>query len=221
MILFDFGGTLDADGERWCVRFYRAYRAAGGTLPLDEFEYQFRRSDRCLEQRAGIRTLGLAAMARAQAELLRGLVPDGARLDFGRVARDFHEETIAAVTRNRPVLERLAARRPLGAVSNFTGNLDRCLAELGIAELFSVVADSAIVGASKPDAAIFLHALAAGGARPADAWMVGDNFEADIRPAAALGLATAWLAPAARPVPASGVATARIARLAELEPLVR
>ena len=37
-ILFDFGGTLDADGTRWSVRFHEAYRRAGGRLVLERFE---------------------------------------------------------------------------------------------------------------------------------------------------------------------------------------
>ncbi len=220
MILFDFGGTLDADGDRWCVRFHRAYLAEGGSLPLGEFEYLFRRSDRQLEVLEGIRQMGFAAMVRAQAELLRGLVSDAGAIRWERVAEAFRCESIGVVEQNRPLLERLAVIRPLGIVSNFTGNLEHCLRELRIGSLFRVVADSAIVGVSKPDAAIFEHTLASLGARPDEAWMVGDNFEADIRPAAALGLSTAWLAEPGRPLPSPGIATARIGRLAELEPLV-
>jgi putative hydrolase of the HAD superfamily len=220
LILFDFGGTLDADGERWCVRFHRAYLGAGGALPLDQFEHLFRRSDRQLEVLGGIREMGFGAMVRAQAELLRALVPDAGAVQWEGVAETFGCESVAMVQRNRGLLERLAARRPLGIVSNFTGNLEHCLRELGLRPLFRVVADSALVGASKPSVAIFAHALAVAGAAAAGSWMVGDNFEADIRPAAALGFSTAWLAEPARPLPAPGIATAHIGRLAELEPLV-
>jgi putative hydrolase of the HAD superfamily len=220
LILFDFGGTLDADGERWCVRFHRAYQGAGGALPLEDFEQQFRRSDRLLEVLDGIREMDFSGMVRAQAALLRGLVPDAGAVQWDRVADAFRCDALAAVERNRPLIERLATRHPLGIVSNFTGNLEHCLRELGLRPLFRVVADSAIIGTSKPNAAIFEHALAAAGATPKGSWMVGDNFEADIRPAAALGFSTAWLAEPARALPAPGIATARIGRLAELEPLV-
>lgn len=220
LILFDFGGTLDADGDRWCVRFHRAYGTAGGRLPLEEFEHHFRRSDRELEELDGIRGMGFAAMVRAQARLLRELVSDAPAVQWERVAESFRCDALATVARNRPLLERLAARHSLGIVSNFTGNLEHCLRELELRPLFRVVADSAIVGASKPSAAIFEHALAAAGASPEGSWMVGDNFAADIRPAAALGLSTVWLADPARPLPEPGIATARIGRLAELEPVV-
>lgn len=51
LVLFDFGGTLDADGARWSVRFHSAYRAAGGVEPFAAFEAAFRASDRALERR--------------------------------------------------------------------------------------------------------------------------------------------------------------------------
>ena len=46
--------------------------------------------------------------------------------------------------------------------------------------------------------------------------MVGDNFEADIRPAAALGLSTAWLAPETAPSPETGLPTVRLTTLSDL-----
>ncbi len=74
-----------------------------------------------------------------------------------------------------------------------------------------------MVGWSKPDPRIFRHTLAALGASAERAWMVGDNFEADIRAAAALGMRTCWLAPPGRAAPADLAPTARIGRLVDLE----
>ena len=218
-LLFDFGGTLDADGVRWAVRFHEAYRAAGGSLPLVRFESHFRRSDAALAELPGIRAMGFRQMVEAQAALLLRLVDDGAALDAGRIADAFHSESLAAVQRNRILLAALAPR-PLGVVSNFTGNLERCLEELEMASLFSVACDSAVIGCCKPDARIFRTALEALTATADDAWMVGDNFDADVRPAAALGMRTCWLAPAERPMPAEGVATMRVARLSDFLALV-
>jgi len=122
------------------------------------------------------------------------------------------------VARNRPILERLARRYRLGVVSNFTGNLRPCLEELGLARFFAVLSDSAVLGWSKPDPRIFAHTLATLQALPQRAWMVGDNFEADIRGAAGLGLRTCWLAPADRAPPEDElVPTARISRLPDVE----
>jgi len=220
-LLFDFGGTLDADGERWAERFHQAYVAAGGRLALDAFEPFFRDSDRRLELEPTVRTMGFRAMIAAQAELLARLLPDGRSIDFGHLIEQFHCSAVQVVQRNRRVLEDLGNHYRMGVVSNFTGNLDRCLAELDILHLFVVIADSALVGWAKPDPRIFQFALDTLDAGAHDAWMIGDNIEADIRPAAALGLCTCWLAPPGRAAPVGLVPTGRIARLTDLPDLLR
>lgn len=218
-VLFDFGGTLDADGIHWSPRFHAAYRAAGGSLDRPSFDELFKQSDRALARLPGIRQFGFHDTVAWQARLVLEFVPDGRRIDPNRVAAAFHAEACRTVQRNRPVLERLARRYRLGVLSNFTGNLDPCLRELGLTGLFQVVSDSTLVGATKPDPRIFTESLAALGV-PADrAWMVGDNFDADIRPAAQLGMRTCWITAPERGVPpqAREAPTARIARLPDVE----
>jgi putative hydrolase of the HAD superfamily len=219
--LFDFGGTLDADGVHWAPRFHAAYRAAGGALEYPAFERCFQACDRDLERLPGIRGLGFRAMVEAQARLLCRLVPDGGRIAPEAIAVPFHAAALATVVRNRPVLDRLSRTHRLGVVSNFTGNLSACLEELDVRRWFEVVSDSGLLGIAKPDPRIFVATLARLGAPPAAAWMVGDNFQNDIRPAAALGIRTCWLAPPDRtPPPPSGPPTARIARFPEVEALL-
>jgi HAD superfamily hydrolase (TIGR01509 family) len=220
VMLFDFGGTLDGDGERWAVRFHSAYQVRGGRLALDDFERLFRESDRQLELDPTVRTMGFRDMVTRQAELLWPSLPDGQSIDRASVAEHFYLDAVRTVERNRRVLQALADHYRLAVVSNFTGNLDRCLAELGLSNLFTVIADSAVVGRAKPDPRIFRHALEALGAEPAGSWMIGDNFETDIRPAAALGMSTCWLAPPGRPAPTERVATRRISRLTDLPALL-
>ena len=214
-MLFDFGGTLDADGVYWSPRFHAAYRAVGGSLDFTAFDPIFKVTDEVLAQLPGIRTLGFRAAIGAQARLLVARLPD--RVDAEVIAERLHADAVAIVNRNRPVLGRLGRRYRLGIVSNFTGNLQPCLEELDLARLFTVVSDSTVVGWSKPDARIFAHTLAALRAPAERAWMVGDNFEADIRGAANLGMRTCWLAPAERVAPGGPAPTARIHRLPDVE----
>jgi HAD superfamily hydrolase (TIGR01549 family) len=217
-LLLDFGGTIEGDGVHWAPRFYAAYRAAGGGLPYPAFEPLFVASDRDLEDLADIRRRGFQATVEAEAQLLGARLESAASetVDTSRIAEHFHAEAVAAVARNRPVLERLAARYRLGVVSNFTGNLDVCLRELDLLGLFAVTVDSAVIGIRKPAPGIFLHALAALRAVPRCAWMVGDNLAFDLRPAGGLGLRTCWIAPADRLPPLDWAPTARIQRLVEL-----
>jgi putative hydrolase of the HAD superfamily len=221
VVLFDFGGTLDADGIHWAPRFHAAYTACGGTVAYPAFESVFRASDRALAAQPRVRGLGFRALIEAQSQLLCGLLADGAGIDAAQVTARFHSDAVTVVARNRPLLERLAARYRLGVVSNFTGNLEPCLEELELRRYFRVVADSTVVGIAKPDPRIFAGALTELGASPARAWMVGDNFETDMRPASGLGMCTCWLAPLERPLPKDAAPTVRIARLPELEGALR
>jgi putative hydrolase of the HAD superfamily len=216
--LIDFGGTLDADGLRWAARFHAAYRRVGGTLSLRRFEPIFRASDRALEHLPDIRGMGFRAMIDAQAVLLRDLLSpiDPAAVDASRVAEAFHAQAVRTVERNRPVLEVLRARFRLAVISNFTGNLDRCLDELGIRSFFDVVTDSAVHGVAKPDPVLFRRTLDALGVSASDACMIGDNLIADIAAARDLGMRTIWIVPRRRSAPAGPQPTARVARFADL-----
>jgi len=217
-LLFDFGGTLDADGVPWGPRFHQAYRAAGGALDFAAFDPIFAGSDRALNRVPDIRTTAFRAAIELQARLLMDLIPGEAGVvNPGDIAARLHAQALATIQRNRPLLERLARTHRLGVVSNFSGNLRPCLAELDLLQFFTVTADSAVVGASKPDPRIFQYALRALACSPAHAWMIGDNPNADIGGAARLGLKTCWLAPAERDLPLDCSPTARIARLADLE----
>ena len=228
-LLLDFGGTIDADGVHWAPRFYAAYRGVGGALAYPAFEPLVTASDVALGRLPEIRTLGFRATIDAQARLLCALLPpvESARIEPPLLAEPFHADAIAAVQRHRPVLKRLAAGYRLAVVSNFTGNLTPCLAELDLLRLFDVTFDSGLLGIEKPDPRIFMKALAALEVPPDRAWMIGDNFAADIRPAAGLGMRTVWVAPpsAARPARPDGAdggpPTARIERLEELEALLQ
>ena len=218
-VFFDFGGTLDADGLPAGIRFHRAYQRAGGSLAYGTFAPLFRASERRLRQLPESRTAGFRASVFAQAELIHEIVPDAAGVDRAALAAGFHEQAVAAAAQNRPVLERLASTLRLGVIANAAGNLAGWLAELGLDHVFSVVVDSTVVGFEKPDARIFTAALTALDVEADAAWMVGDDPEIDIRPAAALGLKTCWIAPPDREAPGGAAPTLRIAALADLEGL--
>ena len=217
-VIFDFGGTLDADGTRWSLRFHAAYRKAGGRLGPERFEPLFRESDRLLASLPGVRQAGFRATLEAQSVLLSRLLAQGAEaVAPDTLAAPVHAAAVAVAARNRTLLARLAGDHRLGVVSNYSGNLEVCLEELDLLQLFDVVIDSANVGVRKPDPRIFRLALEPLAAEPAVTWMVGDNPDTDLVPAAALGLRTCWLAPPEdRRAPPPGIPSARIASLSEL-----
>ena len=187
-LLFDYGGTLDADGTTWLERFHPLYKEAGLQVPRERFDRAFYDSDDNLHLRHTLKGLDLAQTVRLQvSEVVEVLAPG--RVDMiEQVSSRFTADCRAQFSRLKPVLERLSRRYRLGIVSNFYGNLDGILAAEGLRPLFSVVADSGVLGVTKPEAAIFLHAAKAVQAEPADCVMVGDSIKRDIQGAAGVGM---------------------------------
>ncbi|MGE5175571.1 MAG: HAD family hydrolase [Hyphomicrobiales bacterium] len=216
-LLLDFGGTLDADGIPWAHRLLAAYVGAGGTAPAAAFEAAFVEGHGAFATSPGHEALGFRETLARLAVAIVERLPEPQRVDPEAVTGAFHRDAVAAVERNGPVLERLARRHRLVAVSNFTGNLEPCLEELGILRHFDAVLDSARFGASKPDARIFEAALRAIDAGAERSWMVGDNPGADIEPALRMGLRACWVAPESRRYPLEPAPTARVARFSDLE----
>ena len=198
-VLFDFGGTLDADGVAWKERFHALYRAEGLDLSAEAFAPAFYAADDALvgalAPTTGLKETVHALTADLEAELARRAATgiDDAR--GRRVASRFLSEMSAAFARNRPVLKALGERYRLGVVSNFYGNLEAACESSGLASLFGVMADSERVGVEKPDPAIFHAALSTLNAAPETAVMVGDSLRRDGEGARRAGMRFIWIAP--------------------------
>ena len=125
---------------------------------------------------------------------------DGTLVDRGRGDRRGPPTACA----NGPVASAvLAVSRlcRLGIVSDGSAARQRAkLAASGLAALMSVVVISAEVGAQKPAAKIFQHALAELGSPAGQTLFVGDDLPRDIHGARAAGLKTCWVSHG-RPLP--------------------
>ena len=188
-LLFDFGGTLDSDGVAWKERFHGLYRDEGVVL-TDRLFYDA--DDPLVGTLAA--HVGLPETARLLvANIEAGLGEDIAR--GRRIAERFLDETEATVSRNREVLKALAGRYRLGIVSNFYGNLHGVVGGLGIDQLFEAMVDSEVVGAKKPEPAIFQAAMGPMGVEAAATLMVGDSLRRDREGALQSGLDFIWIAP--------------------------
>jgi putative hydrolase of the HAD superfamily len=188
-LLFDFGGTLDADGVPWKERFARLFAGEAGTA-ADGFDSAFYDADDALvgtvpRDLSFEGTVGL--LARGVAENLGR--PETAAAVAGRFLADAR----SCLVRSASVLGRLHERYRVGIVSNFYGNLEAVCRETGLASHCDVAVDSTVVGAEKPDPRIFTAALAAIGARPDQAVFVGDSLPRDMEGARALGMPHVWL----------------------------
>ena len=192
-LLFDFGGTLDADGLAWKDRFRRLYQASGVTADETVFDPVFYTADDALlgalPEDCGLRETVGRLTAGVSAGL--GVTDPGVTR---QVQEGFLEVTFEHLTRSGRLLGRLRERYRLGLVSNFYGNLDAVCNEAGIAGLFDVVVDSTRVGFTKPDPRIFRRAIDALGVAPADATFVGDSPSRDMVGARNVGMPHVWLA---------------------------
>lgn len=194
-VLFDFGGTLDADGLTWRERFHRLFRAEGVAVEPARFDPVFYAADDAL---VGVvpETFSLQETVRRVADgVARALRPDDAALG-SRVTARFLADARACFEANAPILQRLALRYRLGIVSNFYGNLATVCDNAQVRRYFGVIVDSARVGLSKPDPRIFVTAVEALGIEPGRAVMVGDSLARDMAGARAAGMAHIWLTPA-------------------------
>lgn len=193
-MLFDFGGTLDADGITWKERFFRLYRDEGVGLSSEQFDRLFYAADDAL-----VGTIPSTLSLRDTVARLAQGVTDGLGVRnstlANRVAMRFLDDALERLDAGAHLLDQLSRRYRLGIVSNFYGNLVTVCHEVGLSPFLSVVVDSAQVGWLKPDPQIFRLALAGLGTEPARAVFVGDSLPRDMAGARGVGMAHIWLTP--------------------------
>lgn len=219
-ILFDYGGTLDSDGERWPDRFYALYEEAALSFPREEIKRAFYYAeDRCY---ADPKVTGLD---------LRSLMGVHVRFQFEALGlKDRRKEQELAdkfcatskkfILRAARLLKRAKPRYRLGIISNFYGNLATLLEEARLLGLLDVVVDSNRVGVQKPNPEIFRYALKQLGLSADRVIFVGDSYERDMIPSRELGMKTVWLrGPNPATIGAEEV-DACISSLSELEALI-
>jgi putative hydrolase of the HAD superfamily len=130
----------------------------------------------------------------AGAELGTGTLDGAAELIWDRhlvenVWTRLYDGVVQALQRLRDSGLRLAL------VSNSEGTVEALIERLQLSAYFDAVVDSWHVGVTKPDAAIFLHALERLGVAPAEAVMVGDSMKADVGGAIAAGIPAVLIDP--------------------------
>ena len=192
-LLFDYGGTLDADGVAWKEQFHALYREEGVAIAVPAFDRAFYDADDPLVGTLPAGT-GLADTVRLLVAGLEARLGDDAARGR-RVVERFLADTDAAMARNRPVLAALRQHYRLGIVSNWYGNLTVVCRELGLDTLFDAIADSEVVGVTKPDPALFHAAMTPLGAAPPTTVMIGDSLRRDGEGARRVGCGFIWLTP--------------------------
>ena len=219
-LLFDFGGTLDAEGVPWKERFYRLSREEGLDVPETEFDPAFYGATDTLEGTIP-RDAGLAQHRRARRRRARRRGCGASRRSCAGSGDRFLDDAMRQLGASAALLSRLRERYRIGIVSNFYGNLQAVLDEAGLSPSVGVAVDSTVLGCKKPDPRIFQAALDALEASPAESVFIGDSFRRDMAGARAMGMRHVWLRPespagAGGPCCPDDVVIARLAQLPEL-----
>ena len=236
LVTFDFWETLVADSadnlaaqRRLRVDGLRAALVrAGAPVAADAAEAGYDRSQDLLVERYWSRHRDPSY--REQVRLVIDCLAPGAA---AAMPEPLFEETVAAYI--SPVLAHPPRLQPgagdavralvdrgvvLGIVSN-TGRtpgvvLRKILEGHALLRHFSVISYSDEVGYRKPDAEIFRRTLAAAGAAPHEAVHVGDNPEADVAGARAVGIRGVHYAVAGAPAPEADLVVTDLAGLPAL-----
>ena len=201
-ILLDYGGTIDTDGIHWAEVLWAAYRDAGIPVEMSAFREAYRYGERYLAlqpvikpeynfydvliAKTGIQLYDLAEKGFLPAQFN---IPENSE----RISGICYDRVCKTVKRSATILEQLSQSYPLVLVSNFYGNIRTVLKDLDIAQYFTDVIESAVVGVRKPDPAIFTLGVSSLGFDAAHIVAVGDSYAMDIVPAKEAGCQTIWL----------------------------
>lgn len=123
--------------------------------------------------------------------------------DVGQAYTDLRDRHQRLLPGAREALARLRALVPVMAlVTNGASVPQRAKIErFGLADHFDHVQVEGEFGAGKPEPSAFLHVLSTLGVRAEECVMVGDNFEADVLGAQAVGIHAVWMDPRGGGVP--------------------
>jgi putative hydrolase of the HAD superfamily len=194
--LLDYTGGVDACWEAAC-----AGPAGPAGMDVEALVQAIARTRRWFwsdpERHRRERTDMLQAWRRIVAHALDGLGEPGEDT-AAAIARDFAERrwaTMRLFPDAREALERWRARGVrLALVTNGDASHQRRKVwQYDLARFFDVIVIEGEFGAGKPDESVYRHALERLGARPREAWMVGDHLEWDVAAPQRLGLRGIWL----------------------------
>lgn len=184
LVLLDVGGPIydDAAYRDALLRATRELAAQQGEH-VDDGEFSRVYDEQRQRQGGSLRT--------AVAERF---LPPGSRQRLSELAESYWVYPPSALYSDvLPTLREISRRCTIAVVANQRAIVEEALRRDGVADYIDVWALSEVVGAEKPDPAIFRHALAEAGVRPEHAVHVGNRLDTDIRGAHRVGLRAVWV----------------------------
>lgn len=201
-IIFDYGGTIDSNGLHLTEILWMSYEAlqipVNKKVFLKAYEYgeqSIEESNCILPKHNFWHVLRLKAEAQIQWLVDNEYLPEDTY--FAKTTTSIADWCYAyvqtAISVSLPIVKKLAEKYPLVLVSNFYGNIEAVLRDYHLSDYFKAIVESATVGVSKPDPAIFQLGIDQLELLPEEIVVVGVSHINDIVPAASLGCKTIWL----------------------------
>lgn len=197
-LIFDYGGTIDSNGQHWASVIWQSYQNINAPITREQFNEAYVYAERKMALEPLIKSdfnflKVLQTKIEAQLEHLASL---GVEVNKKWIDLIAHEGNALALENARSINEalgRLRAKYPIVMVSNFYGNLASVLKDYSIVQHFDTIIESAVVGVRKPDPAIYALGVEAIGLNPNECLVIGDSYAKDMTPAKACGCQTLWL----------------------------
>ncbi len=213
-LIFDYGGTIDSEGDHWSEVILRGWKAVlGEAVDRELFRDAYVEGERAMARERIIMPeddFRETLLKKIRVELKWYVGHSQAMIDpreievvdriqshrediAGRIADECDRRARHCVGEATAVLERLQKRYPMVLVSNFYGNVNSVLSAYALDRFFDEVVESAVVGVRKPDPKIFKLGVEALGMKPEEVLVIGDTYKKDILPALTIGCKAIWI----------------------------
>jgi len=199
-LLFDYGGTLDTGGCHWGKVIWKAYQQEQIPITWEQFKDAYVFAERTLGSQPIVQpdfTFKRMLDVKLRIELERLCAQSCydkalAAQKHEALLSNLYQQVVEHTKQSREVLTQLHEQYAMALVSNFYGNLNTVLEELGLGNLFQCVVESAVAGVRKPDPRIFALGIDALHLNPEETAVIGDSFDKDILPAKQLNCKAIW-----------------------------
>lgn len=201
-IIFDYGGTIDSNGEHWSEVLWKSYQENHVPINKEEFREAYVYAERYLATNLTIlpeynfldvleTKVSLQIKYMISKSLLK--LNNNTKQYIANISKQCYIFVKNLISNEKLILEKLHDKYPIVLVSNFYGNINAVLENLEISNYFDAIIESAVVGIRKPNPEIFRLGVEELNLPAESVVVIGDSYTKDIVPATQIGCKTIWL----------------------------
>lgn len=202
-IIFDYGGTIDTNGDHWAEVLWDAYQYYQVPVSKEQFREGYVFAERAMAKYPFVQTsFNFLEVLQVKVNLELSYLEEVRMLAFdaykhrdlcSSISEWCYQYVKKVLATTREVVKILAKNKKLVLVSNFYGNIQTILKDFGLDSFFTAVIESSVVGVRKPDPKIYQMGIDTMGFPAENILVVGDSYDKDMVPAMTLGCKTAWI----------------------------